>query len=78
MPKTPIKKTSSFLESITALRKKFPKSNLGFREKSILTAKGAKLTKARDYPECYRVTAGNNFFVFTYGKKNYKDFTVIS
>lgn len=68
---------ANFLESITALRKKYPKSLLGFREKEILNGTGAKITKARDYEDCYRVTKGSNFFLFTYGKKGYKDFTVI-
>ncbi len=66
-----------YLSSILALRKAYPKSKLGFREKSILNATGAKVTKARDYPGTYKVKSGNKYFGFTHGKSGYPDFTVV-
>jgi hypothetical protein len=63
--------------TIATLRKKYPKSKMGYREKDILFGKGARLSKPRDFSGCYKVTRGNSYFVFTYGRKDYKDFTVI-
>jgi hypothetical protein len=71
--------TAKFLTSIMALRKKYPKSLLGLREKDILFSVGAKVTQPKSlYKDgVFRVKAGRKTFDFTYGKKNYKDFTVI-
>lgn len=71
-------RSPKFLISITALRKKYPKSYLGWRERDILFKKGSKITKASGYKDGYRVRSYNNSFVFTYGKKGYKDFTIIN
>ena len=56
---------------------KYKYQNLGFRESEILNGKGAKITKARDYPDCFRVRKGSNSFIFTYKKRGYKDYTIV-
>jgi len=65
-----------YLSSIVALRKAYPRQKLGVREKGILDAPGAKVSKTRD--SCYKVTAKNKYFTFTYNVSGYPNFTVMS
>jgi len=64
--------------TISELRKKYPKSMLGYREKEILNNPKAKVVKSRTFPNCMKVSTSIGYFVFTYGKRGYKDFTVIN
>ena len=64
--------------TISQLRKLYPKSMLGYREKEILSNPKAKVVKSRNWPGCMKVSTSSAYFVFTYGKKGYKDFTVVN
>jgi len=64
--------------TIKELRKIFPKSAMGNREKAIINSPTARVTKARSFSGCLKVSTKTNYFVFTYKKHGYKDFTVVN
>ena len=70
-------KKPKFLTSIVALRKKFPKSSLGFREKDILESPGAKISGGRD--GIYTITHGDksSSMDFLYNSKHGHDWKVV-
>lgn len=78
-PKSYLKKYApyEFLRNIEALRRKFPKSNLGWRERTALMAKNAKVTKMRGEKHIYRVTGGGERFDFTFNQPWEEDFKVV-
>ena len=62
--------------NITELRKRFPAQNLGYRERSILFAKGAKVSKTTTLG-MYKVMGKDSYFEYTFNCRGYKDFTVV-
>ena len=71
------KKKECFKINIKLLRAKYPTSKLGFRERKILNGKGSRVSKAKEFPGCYKVSSKGMYFVFTHGKSGYSDFTVV-
>ena len=70
------KSTKKAKLTLAAVRRKIKKSSLGWREKTALNAKGAKLTKHRDYKYGYKITGGGQSFAFTYGDPRNPDFFI--
>ena len=69
---------AKFPESNTSLRKKYPRPLLGFHERDILNGPGAKSQRQEIIKIVIGLTRGSSFFVFTYKKPGFKDFTVVS
>ena len=62
--------------SIADLRREFPDNNLGYRERTILHEKGARVSKTTTFG-VYKVTGKDSHFEFTYKCPNYADFTAV-
>lgn len=69
--------TTDFLNDINKLRLAFPKDRLQYIEREILNRTSAKITKAKDYDNAFRVSAGNQSFLFAYNKTDYENFDII-
>ena len=67
-----------FLKHIAALREEYPERYLGNRERNILFASGARVSPWEDAENSYKVTSGENSFVFTYNKRGFENFIVVN